>query len=70
MHYITELHAQVFAIAFAAGVIGNLVASLVTAVYLHLRLNQHHRQLKEHISNELRRRHDHGTSEQAPHGGR
>lgn len=46
MKYLNELHAQVFAIAFLAGVLGNLVASALWGIptlrQLHRKLNKHH----------------------------
>ena len=46
MTYWNELHGQIFTIAFAAGILGNLVASLLWAVpafgHLHRKLNRHH----------------------------
>ena len=49
----TELFGLVFSIAFVAGVIGNLTASLILGLpafwQLHRKLDRHHRELKERM---------------------
>lgn len=51
MKYLNELHAQVFAIGFIAGVLGNLTASFLLGFpafwHLHRKLDRHH---KEHMN--------------------
>lgn len=49
--YLSELHGQIFAIAFVAGVFGNIVASLVTWVYIHFKLKRHHERIQNAIRN-------------------
>lgn len=50
-HFWHELYPQVFAVAFVAGVIGNLVASVIWAtpvfLNLHRKLNARHLELME-----------------------
>jgi len=57
--FLSELHAQLFAVAFVAGVLGNLTASLLLGGpafwHLHKKLNRHH---KEHMD-KLREINDH-----------
>lgn len=52
MKYWNELHGQVFAIAFVAGILGNLAANalwgLPTLNHLHRKLNRHH---EWHVNN-------------------
>jgi|HubBroStandDraft_2_1064218.scaffolds.fasta_scaffold532553_2 hypothetical protein len=43
MIYLRELHSQVFAIGFVAGVMGNVVASFIPTIPLHVRMTRHHR---------------------------
>lgn len=51
MIYLSELRSQVLAIAFVAGVLGNITASLVTWVYLHYKLKKHHERIKDAVRN-------------------
>lgn len=51
MKYLSELHSQIFAIAFVGGVIGNLVANVIQSVHLHFRLNKHHERIKDAVRN-------------------
>jgi hypothetical protein len=41
--YLNELDAQIFAISFLAGVLGNLIASALTSLPIHWRIGKHHR---------------------------
>jgi hypothetical protein len=47
--YASELYGQVFAIAFVASVLGNMVAGVLLGlgplIHLHRKLNRHHREL-------------------------
>ena len=55
MTYITELHAQVFAIAFVAGVVGNLAANVVQSIYTDIRLAAHHRKIRDAVQSRKER---------------
>lgn len=49
MRYWTELHGQIFAIAFLGGVVGNLVANAVQSVFLHIHIHRHQKEVRSAV---------------------